>query len=90
MTQVRLDWAPNPAIEQVTSYEVHQTVGQGMETLIGTTTENFFVIDDVPPGDYVWKVRAINLAGVGPMSQPAYGPDLPSAPATPTVTISVV
>lgn len=91
MTQVRLEWTPNPAEEMVTSYNVYQTVGMGgTEVLIGSTPDCFYVIPDVPTGIYAWRVQAVNLAGVGPQSAFANGPSVPSAPAKPTVTISEV
>lgn len=89
-TQVTLSWPANPAEEQVTNYVVLQSVNGGMETVVGQPTVPTLTLNDVEPGNYVWKVSAQNLAGSSPFSPAATNPAAPSTPPKPTVSVAVI
>lgn len=87
MANVRLSWPANPASELVSAYEVWEAVGQGSFILKASVPDPELLINDIPAGKYRWMVRAVNLAGNGPMSDEAVSPDLPSKPGTPVVEV---
>lgn len=87
---ITLQWDDNPAEQLVGSYNVYQTVDGGMQTLVGSTEVSEFVLEDPAPGNYVFNVSAVNLAGEGPQSAPAVGPSVPGAPTNVTISINIV
>lgn len=91
MANVRLEWAANPAAEQVIAYKVWEYVNGNMSypNLLGETVNTFYEIPNHSSGIFAWSVSAMNLAGDGPKSDPVLGPAIPTKPATPTVVITV-
>lgn len=87
MASVRLSWPANPAGELVTAYEVWEAAGQGGFILRASVPTTDLLINDLPAGKYRWTVRAVNMAGYGPMSDEATSPDVPSKPGTPVVEV---
>lgn len=89
MSTVNLNWPANPVGELVTEYKVHESVDGGTTyNLRGTVPTNQITISDLPTGEYLWKVVAVNLAGDSPDSNAAASPGVPSKPGDITVTVS--
>lgn len=92
-TTIQVRFAPNPPAEQVTSYQVHESINGGAfslkTTIPASTTPLGIDVLNPAPGVYGYKVVPQNLAGNGPESDPASSPGLPSKAATPTVTVVV-
>jgi predicted phage tail protein len=87
MASVLVSWPENPVSELVHEYQVYEGVNGGELILRGTTTDNQLEILDLPVAQYRWAVRAVNMAGIGPLSEETNGPGLPSAPGAPEVTV---
>lgn len=86
--QLKIEWAANPAAEQVTSYNVH--VKRDAVPVQGSpfqVTGTSHTIDNPQPGVYTAQVIAVNIAGTSPTSDTGSGPGIPSKPGTPTVTV---
>lgn len=87
MGAVHLEWADNPPGELVEHYNVFQAFNGTAFVKVAESQTSEIDILDLAPGHYDWKVTAVNLAGEGPASPVAVGPNLPSAPSQPTVTV---
>ena len=83
---LRLDWPLSPATEYVTAYKVYESANGGSFSLKGSVTDNFIQFTN-PPGHYAWKVSAVNFVGESDPSPVTEGPDVPSAPAAPTLSV---
>ena len=93
-TILRVEWAPNPAAEQVTSYLVWERKNGGAWTAkspqIPASGPLVFETPSPLPGVYDYKIQAINVAGTSVDSDVANGPTVPSKPSTPTITTVVI
>lgn len=87
MSVLRLEWPANPANELVTAYQVLESQDGGPWGLKGVTNGDTFLQFNAVAGHFAWKVRAINFVGAGPDSPVVNGPDVPSAPGQPTLTV---
>jgi hypothetical protein len=88
-TTVRVTWTPNPPEQQVTAYNIYESVNAGGWTFKAATSLPIFEVLNPLPGVYAYKVAAQNLAGVSPQSDPGSTPPIPTKPETPTVTVIV-
>lgn len=80
-----LTWDPNPAEDQVTSYQVYQATNvAGPYTLIGSTTNTSFTLP-LPPGRYFFYVTASNFWTESSPSQTVSTPPLAAKVATPKI-----
>jgi hypothetical protein len=86
-TTITLNWAPNPAAEQVTSYDVYESKDGAAFTFKANVAAPTLDILNPAPGVYQWKTQAKNFVGTSGDSGIAQGPDIPTPPATPTVTV---
>jgi hypothetical protein len=85
---ISLDWDDNAPAELVDHYNVYQTVDGGMQTKIGETTISSFDVVDPAPGNYVFNVSAVNLAGEGPQSDNVLGPAAPAKVLNVSISVS--
>lgn len=81
---LRVSWTPNPAADQVLTYELFQSTNGAPFISLG---QNPATSRDVTVGTgvYRFKVKALNVAGASPESDIGNGPDIPTKPATPVV-----
>ena len=89
-TKVILNWASNPASELVTSYKVWQSKDNGSFINIATVDVPSMEILNPIPGLYKWAISAANFVGESIKGVAAVGPNIPSVPPEPTITIVVV
>lgn len=89
MNTINLAWTANPADEQVSGYQVHQTFNGGSSQFVTTVSGTSYSVANAAAGVYTFALRAVNIAGIGPFSAYAVGPGLPSAPTPPTITVVV-
>jgi len=89
MTKIVLSWPANPAVEQVSKYQVFWSQNGGAYSSAGYATlgATTFEVLSPPPGVHSFKVKAVNLAGSSADSPVASTPDIPSAPGQPTATV---
>ncbi|MHC4332185.1 MAG: fibronectin type III domain-containing protein [Planctomycetota bacterium] len=90
MTQMTLSWTAAPAEFFVTKYKVYGTLDGGMQQVIGETGDTTYLLENLDPGNWVFNVSAVNLAGEGPQSDPVSGPALPPKTDGLTLTVEVV
>lgn len=80
---VTATWQPNPAIQQVVKYRVQRAQVGGSYTVLGevlAVDPLTFTDSNVPTGQFIYVVIAINLAGDSANSAQAVTPGVPSAP----------
>ena len=65
MANVILSWTANPPTEQVSAYTVYRD-----NAAITTVTTTTYTDADVPLGQHIYEVSAINAWGEGPKSDP--------------------
>jgi predicted phage tail protein len=65
-----LNWNPPTTGGTVTRYLVEASTPSGDVSFDTGTTSTMFATADVPPGQYIIRVRAGNAAGFGPASAP--------------------
>lgn len=92
---ITLNWADNPAGDNVTGYRVSESANGAAYVFRANTVKPTLTITDPPPAIYSYVIQAMNANGIGPMSPPVAGPKdvkgwVPVAPATPTITVTVV
>jgi hypothetical protein len=90
MTSTTVSWNPAPVDEQVTSYNVFQSVNGASFTFLVNVTDSEVVLDDLPAGVYQWRVTALNLAGESPQSVAVDGPQIPATPDGLSVEVIVI
>lgn len=81
---LRVSWPANPPADQVLNYDLLQSANGGAFTSLGVSpaTSRDVVVGT---GVYRYKVKALNVAGVGPESDIGNGPEVPTKPGTPVV-----
>ena len=85
MITLQVNWAPNPPVEQVTSYDVAVTRNGTPAGNVNVPT-NSYSIENPVPGVWGFSVRANNVAGSSAFSAPVQGPNVPSVPTNLVVT----
>lgn len=90
-TQIRVQWAANPAADQVLNYELFQSYNGGAYTALGLQGTNLEkVILNPASGTYSFKVKAHNIVGASALSAAGDGPQsVPATPEAPIVTVTV-
>ncbi len=90
-TTIRVQWAANPAVDQVTSYELFESRNGAAYISLGSQGQNLQKdILNPLPGTYSYKVKAHNLVGAGELSAAGDGPQaVPATPSAPVVTVIV-
>lgn len=83
-----LSWNPKPADQWVTSYKVWMSTNSGEYAEVAEVAGTAKAFPGMPPGQYSFKVQAINLAGAGPFSPAVNSPSAPGVPAGLTLTIT--
>lgn len=84
---VPLAWPPSPAFEGVTKYTLYQApVSGGAFVAVAAITDNSnqYVVSNLSPGAYWFKITASNSFGEGPASKPLYVPA--GVPGVPDIT----
>jgi hypothetical protein len=84
-TTLKLTWPANPVGEGVSKYQVLESSG-GPFAVIAEVTDNLYEVL-TPTVGMRWQVRAVNFIGIGPVSNIANGPDVPTKPGDITVTV---
>ena len=84
---IQLSWPANPAAEFVSLYQVFASKDGGAFSLVGSPVVPALEILNPLPGQYRYKVRAVNFVGNGPDSNVAEGPGLPTAPGDITIVV---
>jgi len=91
-TTIHITWAANNPSEQVTSYQLWESVNGASftfkATVLASPSPSYDILNPLP-GIYAYKVLAQNLAGNSGFSGVGSTPGLPSAPETPSVTVIV-
>jgi hypothetical protein len=89
MTNLILDWSPNPVSELVSQYRVYRTLDGVGPDVIGVSDTNHFEVPNPAAGQHTYFVQAVNFVGESALSAGAVGPDIPTIPAQPTLTIVI-
>ena len=87
MTTLRVSWPANPAVEQVSKYEVFRSLNGSAFASLGQIVGTQLDIPNPSTGIHQYKVKAINVAGSSVESDIGNGPPVPSKPGTPEVTV---
>ena len=87
---VSLSWNSNPAEEYISGYEVKGTKNGGMQQSLLITESTSCVLENLEAGVWSFQVRALNLAGVGPLSDAVSTPSLPTYPESISLTVEII
>jgi hypothetical protein len=86
---INLRWTPNPPVQMVTKYIVHQAIGSPTNVFVPVVTAfgtNFAKVRVNSAGLYFYKVQAVNGVTNSPLSEAVQVPkDAPSTPPQPEV-----
>ena len=86
---IHLDWPANPTSEGIEKYQVLQSKDLAPYEIVAETAETELNIVNPAPGNYKWKVQAVNFNGTSIPSNVAEGPGIPSRPGDITVEVIV-